>query len=177
MIQFKWVEKEEEKDFYRLRHCEWFFARWQKFCTQPQLCWCHATEDSYNELKFTNKNAEWERKYQYDYYAGIPYQRQSHGNWTKILFKRTLFTCWFCFFVLSLINTNAIEKPVSTVWSNLMKKKIRKCWFLHQWQKTLIKETLNVKCTWHYPLSKIMNINTRIWITNMHNSCLFWISS
>lgn len=123
MIQFKWVEKEEEKDFYRLRHCEWFFARWQKFCTQPQLCWCHATEDSYNELKFTNKNAEWERKYQYDYYAGIPYQRQSHGNWTKILFKRTLFTCWFCFFVLSLINTNAIEKPVSTVWSNLMKKK------------------------------------------------------
>jgi hypothetical protein len=41
MIQFKWVEKEEEKDFTACTSANDFLLWKQKFCTQSQLCRRH----------------------------------------------------------------------------------------------------------------------------------------
>jgi hypothetical protein len=48
--------------------------------------------------------------------------RQKPGNSPKVLFKRTLSASLFIFLALRLRDTNATENPVSTAWSNLMKK-------------------------------------------------------
>lgn len=44
MIQFKWVEKEEEKDFTACTSANDFLLWKQKFCTQSQLCRRHRIE-------------------------------------------------------------------------------------------------------------------------------------